>query len=255
MFAFTAGDILIGAVAALMVGLGKTAVPGAGIVAAPLVAVVFHGRPVAGATLLILVAADVFATRWYRRHARWDLLIPMIPWVALGYVVGAWFFIAIGSGSRTLDITMGVTILSMVLLQAWRMARHSPPKESTHTAAAFYGTTGGFATFVSNNAGPILNTHLLRLGLDKEELVGTSAWFYFGVNVTKIPIYVALGWWSHGGSFFTVETMKFDLIMAPIAIGGVLIGRRLFHIVPTEVFVAVVLMLAAAASVKLLIGF
>lgn len=252
---FSTGDLVIGALAALAVGLGKTAIPGAGIVAAPLIALVFHGRPVAGATLVILVAADLLAVRWYRRHTRWDLLRPMIPWVALGYVLGAWFFIAIGSGSRTLDITMGVTILSMVLLQAWRMIRRAPPKQSTTSASAFYGTTGGFATFVSNNAGPILNTHLLRLGLDKEELVGTSAWFYFGVNITKIPIYVALGWWSHGGSFFTMETMKFDLLLAPIAVFGVLIGRRLFHIVPTQLFVTIVLVLAATASVKLLIGF
>ena len=84
----------------------------------------------------------------------------------------------------------------------------APARPPSLGASAFYGSTGGFATFVSNNAGPILNTHLLRLGLEKEELVGTSAWFYFGVNVSKFPLYLALGWWSHGGGFFTAETLN-----------------------------------------------
>jgi hypothetical protein len=250
----SSADLLIGALAALIVGLSKTAIPGAGLLATPLVAIVFDGRQIAGATLLILLTADVFAVRWYRRHTRWDLLRPLAPWVGLGYVVGAWFFIAVGSGGRTLDITMGVTILSMVLLQGFRMIRRLQPAESSHRAAAFYGSTGGFATFVSNNAGPILNTHLLRLGLGKEELVGTSAWFYFVANLSKLPFYLALGWWASGGPFFTAETLKFDLLLVPVVVVGVLLGRRIFSIVPTQLFVVIVLVLAGAASVKLLAG-
>jgi len=250
----SSGDLIIGAIAALIVGLSKTAIPGAGLLATPLVAMVFDGRQIAGATLLILLTADLFAVRWYRHHTRWDLLRPLVPWVALGYLGGAWFFVAIGSGGRTLDITMGVTILTMVLLQAYRLVRRFQPAEATTGAAAFYGTSGGFATFVSNNAGPILNTHLLRLGLGKEELVGTSAWFYFVANSGKVPFYLALGWWSHGGGFFTATTVKFDLFVIPVVVVGVLIGRRIFHVVPTQLFIVIVLVLAAAASIKLLIG-
>ena len=149
---------------------------------------------------------------------------------------------------------MGVTILTMVLLQSYRMARRFRPAEASTGAAAFYGSTGGFATFVSNNAGPILNTHLLRLGLSKEELVGTSAWFYFAANLGKLPFYLALGWWAGGGAFFTTQTLKFDLLLVPVVVVGVLVGRRIFHIVPTQVFVVVVLVLAGAASIKLLVG-
>jgi hypothetical protein len=178
----------------------------------------------------------------------------MAPWVLLGYVGGAWFFIAIGSGGRSLDITMGAMILLMVLLQAVRMLRRSPARPPSLGASAFYGSTGGFATFVSNNAGPIMNAHLLRLGMDKSELVGTSAWFYFSVNIAKFPIYAALGWWSGGGGFFTVDAGKYALLMVPVVVIAVLAGRRLFHIVPTQFFVTIVLVLAAAASVKLLAG-
>lgn len=254
VWGFAPSDLVLGALAAITIGLGKTAIPGAGMLAVPLVAGVFDGRPTVGATLIVLVIADVFAVRWYREHTRWDVLRSMIPWILVGYVAGAWFFIAIGSGGRTLDITMGSMILLMVVLQGVRMLRKSPPRSTTVGASAFYGSTGGFATFVSNNAGPIINAHLLRLGLEKAELVGTAAWFYFGVNLAKFPIYLALGGLTSGGSFFTLATLKFALMLIPVVVLAVLVGRRLFHVVPTRLFVTIVLVLAAAASVKLLAG-
>lgn len=250
----TLGAVLIGICAALVVGLSKTALPGAALLATPLIALVFDGRVIAGAALPILLLADVFAVRWYRDAARWDLLRPLVPWVGLGFVGGAAFFIAVGAGGRTLEVVIGVSILTMVLLQVLRMVRSSAPASPSTTAAAFFGSTGGFTTFVSNNAGPIMTTYMLRLGLGKAELVGTSAWFYFAVNVSKVPIYVALGALSSGGSFFTRESLLFDLLCAPAVLVGVLSGRALFHRLPQRTFLVIVLVLSAAASVKLLAG-
>jgi len=247
-------DLLIGALAGLIVGLSKTALPGDALLATPLIAVVFDGRAIPGATLPILLAADLFAVRWYRHATRWDLLASLAVWVAAGFVAGAWFFVAVGAGGRTLDVVIGVSILAMVLFQALRMIRRAEPVDPSIGAAAFYGTAGGFTTFVSNNAGPILNTHLLRLGLDKEELIGTSAWFYFAVNVAKIPIYLGLGWWSTGGHFFTTTTLWFDLRVVPAVLVGVVTGRSLFHRVPQRTFLVIVLVLAGAAAIKLLAG-
>ncbi len=251
---FSTGDYVVGLIAALIVGLSKTALPGAGLLATPLLAMVFTGRLIPGATLPILLLADVFAVWWYRRSTRWDLLRPFAPWVALGFGAGAAFFIAVGSGGRALNVTIGVIILVVVAMQALRMARRVEPVGPTLAADAFYGTSGGFATFVSNNAGPILNSHLLRLGLDKHELVGTSAWFYFTVNVAKIPIYLALGWWSTGGGFFTADSLRFDLLLAPVVVLGVVVGRRLFERLPQQLFLVVVLVFAAAGAIKLIVG-
>jgi len=251
---FSTGDWILGVVAALIVGLSKTALPGAGLLATPLLAMVFTGRAIPGATLPILLTADVFAVRWYRHSTRWDLLRPFAPWVALGFVAGAWFFIVVGAGGRTLNLSIGVMILAIVALQAWRMIRRVQPVPRSTGADAFYGTTGGFATFVSNNAGPILNTHLLRLGLDKRELVGTSAWFYFVVNVVKVPIYLGLGAWSHGGGFFSRNTLGYDAVLVPAVVVGVFGGRRVFDRIPQRTFLVVVLVLAAGGAVKLIAG-
>jgi uncharacterized protein len=251
---FTTADIVLGLLAALIVGLSKTAIPGAGLLATPLLAHTFHGRTLPGAAIGILLLADLFAVKTYRHATRWDVLRPLAPWVAAGFAVGAAFFVAVGKSSRTLDVVIGVLILLVVVLQADRMVRKRPPTNATHLAASFYGVTGGFATFISNNAGPILNTYLSRLGLAKEAFIGTSSWFYFVVNLAKIPLYLALGAWSTGGGFFSRRSMLFDLVAAPGVFLGVWLGRRLFHRIHQTQFLGIVLVLSAIGAVKLLIG-
>ena len=78
---------------------------------------------------------------------------------------------------------------------------------------------------MSNSAGPVMNTYLVGLGLGKDEQVGTSAWFYFVVNLSKIPFYLALGAWTTGGSFFTGESLLWNLCLVPAIVVGVYLGR------------------------------
>ena len=250
----TGSTVVVALLAAFILGLSKTAIPGGGLLATPVIATVFHGRALPGAALGILLMADVFAVRAYRQSARWDVLKPLAPWVALGFVAGAAFFIAIGQSSRSLDISIAIMILLIVMLQSWRLLRKSPPAAPTLAAAGFFGTTGGFATFVSNNAGPILNTYFTRLGLSKEDFIGTSSWFYFIVNLSKVPIYLGLQWWSSGVAFFTRRSLVFDLVALPGVIAGVTLGKWLFHRVRQQDFLIMVLVLSAIGAVKLLAG-
>jgi uncharacterized protein len=250
---FTAGNLILGSVAALIVGLSKTAFPGAALVATPIIATIVSGRAIAGTTLPILIAADLFAVTWYGRHTRWDLLRPMIIAVTFGFAAGAGFFAVVGSSTRPINLVIGVSVLLMAALQSWRMVHRQAPVAPTARAAAVYGSSGGFTTFVANAAGPILNTYLVRLGLGKDEMVGTSAWFYCAVNIAKIPVYLALGYWTTGGKFFTGTTLGFDAVLFPAVLIGVFSGRRLLHKLPEQAFLIGVLVLSAAGAIKLLL--
>lgn len=250
---FTVGALLIGAAAAFVVGLSKTGVPGGALIAIPMLATVFDGRLIAGGTLPILLVADLFAVGWYHRNARWDVLRPIAGWIALGYAFGTTFFIAVGTASDTIKSTVGVIVLTIVGLQVLRLWRGNPPEGSTRTIEATHGTTAGFTTFVANAAGPVVNTYLIRLGLPKHAIVGTSAWLYFVVNVSKIPIYLALGAFTTGGSFFTADALLFDLIVIPGVFVGVYSGRALFRRIPQRAFTIVVLSLSAAGALKLVV--
>ncbi|MBI4933984.1 MAG: sulfite exporter TauE/SafE family protein [Actinobacteria bacterium] len=251
---FTASAIAIGALAAVVTGLSKTALPGAGLLAVPLFAVVAEGRGIPGITLPVLLFADVFAVSWYRHHTRWDLLRPLAAWVVAGFAIGTTFFVVVGSNVRALEVVIALGIVTVVALQIARIVRDTPPRHATPTETAMYGTAGGFTTFVSNSAGPIMNTYLVGLGLDRTALVGTSAWFYFAVNLAKIPVYLAIGAWSTGGRFFTVESLKYDLLLFPFVVIGVYGGRALLPRLHDRFFLWLVLALSLAGAVKLLLA-
>ena len=250
----TTSNLIIGMCAALVTGLSKTAVPGAGLLAVPLFAMVADGRLIPGVTLPVLLMGDVFAVAWYRQHTRWELLRPLSAGVLAGFVAGTVFFVVIGSSTRPLDVVIGVAILVVVAIQVWRLVRRRPATAATPTGAAVYGTTGGFTTFVSNAAGPIINTYLIGLGLDRRALMGTSAWFYFAVNLAKVPVYVAIGQWSTGGKFFTADSLAFDAVLLPGVVVGVFAGRSLLHRLPEQVFLWAVLVLSAGGALRLLAG-
>ena len=251
---FTVDALLIGLLAAFVVGLSKTGLPGAALIAVPMLATVFEGRLIAGGTLPILLVADVFAVSWYRQHARWDVLRPLAPWIGLGYLFGVSFFVAVGTATDIIEITIGVIVLGIIGLQVTRLIRRrSAPSGAGAGVAAAHGTIGGFTTFVANAAGPVINTYLIRLGLRKHELVGTSAWLYLIVNVSKIPLYVALGAWTTGGPFFTAESLLFDLSVVPGVLVGVATGRVVFRRLPQQLFTVLVLALSAAGAIRLLV--
>ena len=98
-----------------------------------------------------------------------------------------------------------------------------------------------------------MNTYLVGLGLDKDEQVGTSAWFYFSVNVAKIPLYIALGYLTTGGYFFTRESLLWNVCMVPAIVVGVYVGRWMLPRISQEAFVLIVLVLSALGGIRLLL--
>ena len=250
---FTVGALVAGTLAAFVIGFSKTAVPGAALVAVPLLALVFEGRLIAGGTLPILLIADTFAVAWYHRHARWGVLRTLAPWLGLGYLVGIAFFVTVGAAGRGLEVAIGAIVLGIVVLQISRLLRGTPAPAGGVRAAGLYGTTGGFTTFVANAAGPVVNTYLVAARLPKAQMVGTSAWLYLLLNLSKVPLYLALGVWAEGGPFFTAESLRFNALVAPGVIVGVYAGRWLFPHLPERAFMWIVLLLSALGAVNLLV--
>lgn len=231
-----------GGSAALLAGLAKTGLPGAGILAVPLMALVFPARLSVGALLPLLIAADLFAVLFFRRHADWSRLLELAPPVALGLVAGA-----IGLHYLTdiyLKPVLGLLVLSLLALEGgrrrfgWTQAPHRP------WVTGAIGAAAGFATMIGNVAGPIMSVYFIAKGLDKHRFMGTSAWFFCVLNLVKAPWY---GWQG----MITRETLTFDVWLLPAVAVGALAGRWLFERLSAAVFQALVLVLAGAAALRL----
>lgn len=249
---FTPAGLLAGGIAAFFIGVSKTGLPGSNLVSIPLIALIVDGRLIPGAALPLLIVADLFAVAWYRSHTRWDLLRPLGASIGVGYVFGIAFFVILGGATELLERSIGLILLFIVLLQLARMYRgdgsHAGP-----VATFAFGVSGGFTTFVANAAGPVINTYLAASRLPKQELLGTAAWLYFVVNLSKIPFYLAIGTWAEGGSFFTGESLLWNAVLVPGIFVGVFVGRLAYQRIPQRAFLIAVLVLSAAGALLLVI--
>jgi len=233
---------LLGAFCAFSIGLAKTGVPGLGILAVPLFVITVGDARLSTAWLLpILICADCYAVIAYRRQAATNALFSLLPWVLAGMALGAF---VLSYPNRVIRPLVGCITLSMLLLFLWRRRRGNAPPPTSWMFSGFFGSSAGFATMVANAAGPIMNIYLLSRRLPREEFVATGAWFFFFVNLSKIPVY-----WSYG--LFSQQGLLFDVMLIPPTLAGAMLGRRLLSKLPEHVFLTSVIVLAFLASVLL----
>lgn len=245
---------LLGAMSAWLVGVAKTGIPGLGILIVPLMALAFGGRLSVGTLLPMLIFADCFAVAWYRQHTQWSRLWGLFPWVALGIGLGALALWQLGeqNGRDYLNPLIGALVLSMLSFSLLRKRLGERFEPHTALSKGFTGTLAGFATTASNAAGPVMAVYLSAQKLPKEQFVGTNAWFFFLLNVSKVPIFVLLTLLNPQKPLFTAQGLLFNLLIAPVILLGVWNGRWMLKRIPQHWFDVWVLILAALASVQLL---
>jgi uncharacterized membrane protein YfcA len=243
--------------ATLIIGISKTGIPGAGILMVPLMANVFGGRLSIGATLPLLIAADIFAVGYYHAHAEWGRLKQLCPWVVPGLLTGAVVLDIVGHRHAKDDLMnpiLGFMVLTMLALTLARKRFGDKLLPHSKAGTALTGVTAGFSTMVSNAAGPIMAIYINSLGLSKERFMGTNAWYFMIFNLAKIPLLVWLTLDNPGAPLLNADTMKFDVIMIPMIVVSALSGRWILAHVPQKAFEATILVLAGVAAVKLIVG-
>lgn len=214
------------ALAAMLVGVAKTAINGVGAIAVALFALVLPARESTGAILPLLLIGDLLAVTWYRRHADWSTMWRLLPGVLPGLLLGAWFLSVVDD--VLMRRTIAVTLLAMCTIQLWQFARtRGPGVAPRHPHGVLTVSTGaaaGFATMTANAAGPITTVYLIRAGLPMLRMIGTGAWFYLAVNLAKVPFSAGLG-------LITPTSLVRDAVLVlPLLVGaglGILLVGRL----------------------------
>jgi uncharacterized membrane protein YfcA len=188
-------------VGALIMGLSKGGIPGAGNLTVALYVLVLEdalgpsGVALSvGLLLPVLVSADVVSTIVYRKYVEWTHVRRLLPYFMVGVLVG-WFtfdyFQAEGRG-ESLKVLIGVILLGMTLLRFLHLQLSKNRKTDTLQVPRFLGPVlglvGGMATMLANAAGPIAQFYLLAMKLPKYAFIGTSAWLFLIVNVSKVPL-------------------------------------------------------------------
>jgi uncharacterized membrane protein YfcA len=245
------GLLVVGAACA---GFAKTAIGGVGAIGVALFALVLPARESTGTLLPLLLAGDLVAIRMYGRHTDWRLIRRLFPWVAAGVVVGALFVARIGDGGmrRTIGLLLLVLVVVQVTTQTDRMRRllgdpgDGPVRHSHRLAAAVVGVLAGFTTMVANAAGSVMTIYLLLSGMAMMQFLGTGAWFFFLVNVFKLPFSIGLGLVDPGG-------LVLDLVLVPVLLLGAWAGIAVIRRIDQRQFERVALALVVVSVVPLLV--
>ena len=234
------------ALAALTVGLSKTAVPGAGTISVAIFAAVLPARQSTGVLLLLLITADLFAVTMYRRHANWRALLRLAPAVVVGVVLGV-AFLAV-SDDAWVKRTIGVILLGVIAITLFRrrMSSRMDAAAPRRVAAAAYGTLGGFTTMVANAGGPVMSMYFLAARFPVKEFLGTAAWFFAIVNIFKVPFSIGLG-------IITPPGLLLDLVLVPAVVAGAFGGRWLAGRLDQKLFEWLVIGFTIVGAVYLLV--
>ncbi len=238
------------ALAAMLVGVAKTAINGVGAIAVVLFALVLPARESTGAILPLLLVGDLVAVTWYRRHADWSTMWRLLPGVLPGLLLGVWFLSVVDD--VLMRRTIAVTLLAMCVLQLWQFARNTgpaapgSPRHPHGLLTVGTGAAAGFATMTANAAGPITTVYLIRAGLPMLRMIGTGAWFYLAVNLAKVPFSAGLG-------LITPTSLVLDaLLVLPLLVGAGL-GIMLVERLRQRQFEVVALGFSAVAAASLLL--
>ncbi len=245
---------VLGAVAAFIIGFSKTGVPGTGILMVPLMAIVFGPQLSLGATIPMLVVGDCFAVAFYRANCKWEHLKRLAPWVVTGLILGTVlldYWLDHKSKHDFLGPLIGTMVLAMLGLSLLRGKLGDRLVPTSPEGRALTGLVAGFSTMVSNAAGPVMAIYMTATGMPKEQLMGTSAWYFFIFNLSKIPLLLILTVRHPSMPMITGPTLLFNLAMFPVIVVGAFGGKWLLPRIPQKQFTSLILILAAIAALSL----
>lgn len=236
--------ILVG----FLIGIAKTAVSGMGLVSAALLADVLPAKQSTGIILVLLIFGDLFAIGIYKKHVEWKLLKNLLWPVVIGLIIGVAVLIQVTDPS--LKRIIGWIVLILVALFPISSRLMKDEKDLAGNLPKFIGyglgSMAGFMSMLANSGGPPMSIYLLLRRNSVMNFLGNSAWIFFILNVSKVPILLVLG-------ILKFDSLQYILPAMPTVAIGAILGRRFISRINLTLFQNLTLLSAAAAGLNLVI--
>ena len=227
---------------------------GAGILSLPLMMLVMPVDAVAAVLLPLLILCDMNAIWHHRRNKDWarirSLYVPALVGIALG--AAAWWWIGQEGVERygvyikrfvgVIAIVFALYIVAKQTAAEW-VARFQPGRGTAWAA----GVSAGFCSTIAHAAGPIVSLYLFSHNMGKTLFVGTVAWTFTLINLTKLPFYVAVG-------LLDSNVLRLAAALVWLIPVGSLLGKWMHDRVSETLFTRIILVLTILAAAQLLSG-
>lgn len=231
--------------AAFIIGLGKAGLKGVDMLSVTIMALVFGGKSSTGIVLPLLCVADIAAVYYYNRHAQWNHFWKLVPWMAIGILLGV--YLGKDMDERLFRQLMAVIVVLTIAVVLWMELRKSTRVPENPLFAAGTGLAAGFTTMIGNLAGAFANLYFLAMRLPKNGFIGTAAWLFLVINLFKLPFQIF--YWKN----ITEHSLLTDLALLPALALGFLLGIKLVKKLQDSSYRKVVMLLTLVGSVLMLL--
>ena len=151
--------------------------------------------------LPVLCAMDVVAIAFYRRQIQWNRLLRLFPASLAGVALGSLLFVSdeaalVAVSDRTLKLCIGILGLCFVLYHAtrkWLFAHLVESVQPGWAKSSVFGLGAGVTSTMAHAAVPVLQMYLLPQKLPKLQFAGTTAAYFFVLNLVKMLPFALLG--------------------------------------------------------------
>ncbi|MFV0415143.1 MAG: sulfite exporter TauE/SafE family protein [Chthoniobacterales bacterium] len=229
----------------IFVGMSKAGFAGTGIFGIIIFAAVLPARESVGMILPLLIIADLLAIFTFVKYVDWKQVFTLAPPATLG-VIGAWFLMPHISDANFAPF-IGVLILCLLLMMLW--LRFSPALTNFTLRHPHFGKGMGFlaglTSMLANAGGPPASLYLLTRKLPKMAFVGTGAWYFFFLNLFKVPFSSSMG-------LINKQSLLLDLQILPFIIIGFFTGLWLLNKINQTLFEWSVITLILPGSLYLI---
>lgn len=166
---------------------------GFGGVTVPLLALIMSVKTVAPMVAFLGLVSSWIILQKDHRHVVWSALWRVLPWTAVGVVIGIYFFTTLDS--RTIAKALGVFAILYGGQSMWRTFRPAPDRRLPMQAIApIAGGVGGFVgALFGASAGMFFAMYLDLLKFAKVEFRATVAAILFGLGLMRGSGYIWVG--------------------------------------------------------------
>jgi uncharacterized membrane protein YfcA len=229
---FNWGLILL---SAFFIGLSKAGLRGIDMMNVTIMAIVFGSKASTGIVLPLLCAADIVAVFYYHRHAQWNHFWKLIPWMAIGILVGV--YVGKDMNEALFRKIMAIIIITTVFIMVALEIRKNQVIPNNKFFVANMGLAAGFTTMLGNLAGAFSNIYFLAMRMPKNDFIGTASWVFLVINLFKLPF--QFFFWKN----ITPESLYTDLLLLPSVLIGFWIGVKIVSKIKEDNYRKVVIVL------------
>jgi len=238
--------------AILVQGISKSGFAGGvGILTIPMMMLVMPVDRVVACLLPLLILLDLNAIYHHRYNKVWERIFEVYIPACFGILIGSviwWWIGREGVESYAPHIKWFVGVIA-ILFSFYIFSKERAMTWAAHLTAGgkiavLIGVIAGITSTIAHAAGPIVSFYMFAQGMGKSLFVGTTAWTFTLMNLTKLPIYVAIG-------LITSEILLFDLVLIWLIPIGSFLGKWMHDRVSESVFNRTIMVFVLLAGFQL----